>query len=404
MKYFLTRHAIFDRDKKVLGYEISFRTSLDSMYGKIPKDDQQTSNVLTDIFLSLGLDKVTDGKKAFVRFSRNMLIGQFAAMFSKDKIAIEIGSDIKVDAQVISACEDLKNSGYMLVLDDYSLQINYEKLLPITQMVKVDVQKVGEFLCKTIVRKLQPKGIQCLLKNVENQQLFNKSFSMDYDFFQGDFFSKPTELDKKDVPVHKINFMQMLKEINQPEIDFDKIENIIKHDVSLTYKLLRMINSSAFGIKNEVKSIKQALVLLGQIEVKKWITLIILSNIGDDKPDELMKKTLLRAKLLEVVASLAGLGQDASDLFLVGMFSLIDAMINQPLESILEGLPLDNDIKNTLLGNESRFQKIYQLVLSYEKGDWTKVGELSKDMKLEEDQLPGFYKQSVEWVNSVAID
>jgi len=403
MKYFLTRHAILDRDKKVQGYEISFRTSLDKMYEKMPKDDQQTSKVLTDIFLSLGLDKVTDGKRAFVRFSRNMLISEFAKMFPKDKIAIEIGPAIKPDAKIINACKDLKESGYMLVLDDYSFQPDYMNLLPLAHMIKVDAQKIGEFIRKTIVRKLQPNGIQCLVKNVENQQLFYKSFPMGYDFFQGDFFSKPAKLDKKDVPVHKINFMQMLKEINQPELDFNKIENIIKRDVSLTYKLLRMINSSAFGIKNEVKSIKQALVILGQIEVKKWITLIILSNIGDDKPDALMKKALLRAKLLEIVAPVAGLGQDAPNLFLVGMFSLMDAMMNQPLESILEGLPLDNDIKNTLLGNESRYQKIYQLTLSYEKGDWTKVGELSKEMKLEEDQLPDYYKQSVEWVNSVAI-
>ena len=403
MEHLLTRHAIFDREQKVYAYELAFDTPFDAVYKSTLKEDQKTSKVLTDSFFSLGLDKVTDGKRAFVQFSKNLLVSEFTKMFPKDAIAIQIPVDLKPDSRVVAACKDLKSEGYMIVLDDYAFQTDFMNILPFAYMVKVDAKKIGEYIRKTIVTKLQPRGIKCALKNVNDQQSYYKSFPMGYDYFQGSFFSKPSVVDKKDVPVYKFNFMEMIKQINQPEVDFGKIEDIIKHDVSLTYKLLRMINSSAFGMKNEVKSIKQALVLLGALEVKKWLTLVVLSNIGNDKPDELMKKALLRAKFLELVAPLAGLSENASDLFLTGMFSLMDAMMDQSIESLLDGLPLGESVKNVLLGNDSPYQTPMKLVLDYEKANWTEVKSLAQQMNIPQDKLPLLFKQAVNWVNQISI-
>jgi len=403
MDHFITRHAIFDRDSKVYAYEISFRTDLEKLAQNKPKEDQKASKVLTESFFSMGIESITDGKPAFVRFTQNLIISEFALMFPKELITIIIGEEVTATDKVIAAVKELKDNGYLLVLDDFSFNQNTAKLTPYAHMVIIDGDKVGDFIRKSIVKRLQPQGMKCLIKNIESQDAFYKAFPQDFDYFQGNFFSKPALVEKKDVPVSKFNFLEMLKEITQPQFDFNKIETIVKRDVSLTFKLLKMINSSAYGIKNEVKSIKQALVLLGANEVKKWVTLVILSNIGDDKPDELMKKALVRAKFLELISPAAGLSNEASDIFLVGMFSLMDTLMGQPLDSILSGLPLSEEIKNTLLGEESPYKNIYQLVLSYEDGDWDKVKTLAVEAQIEEDPLPEQYKTAIEWVNKIAI-
>ncbi len=403
MDHFLTRHAIFDRESKVYAYEISFRSDLEELAQKKPKEDQKASKVLTESFFTLGIESITDGKPAFVRFTQNLIISEFALMFPKELIAVIIGEEVAASGKVIEAVKELKNNDYMIVLNDFSFNQNSAKLTPYADMVIIDTDKVGDFIKKSIIKRLQPQGIKCLVKNIESQALFYKAFPQGFDYFQGNFFSKPVLVEKKDVPVSKFNFLEMLKEITQPEFDFNKIENIVKRDVSLTFKLLKMINSSAYGIKNEVKSIKQALVLLGANEVKKWVTLVILSNIGDDKPDELMKKALVRAKFLELISPAAGFANEASDIFLVGMFSLMDTLMGQPLESILAGLPLAAEIKNTLLGKDSPYKNIFQMVLSYEEGEWDKVKSLAAEAKIEEDPLPAHYKTSIEWVNQIAI-
>jgi EAL and modified HD-GYP domain-containing signal transduction protein len=403
MDHFLTRHAIFDRESKVYAYEVSFRSDLENLAQKRPKEDQKASKVLTESFFTLGIDSITSGKRAFVRFTKNLLISEFALMFPKESIAVIIGDEIPAEGKIIAAVKDLKENGYLLVLDNFSFNQNSAKLTPFADMVIIDNDKTGDFIKKSIVKRLQPQGIKCIIKNVETQAAYYKVFPQGFDYFQGDFFSKPALVEKKDVPVSKFNFLEMLKEITRPEFDFNKIENIVKRDVSLTFKLLKMINSSAYGIKNEVKSIKQALVLLGANEVKKWVTLVILSNIGDDKPDELMKKALVRAKFLELISPAAGFSSEASDIFLVGMFSLMDTLMGQPLDSILGGLPLSDEIKNALLGGESPYKNIFQLVLSYEEGEWDKVKSLAAEAKIEEDPLPAQYKESIEWVNKISL-
>ncbi|MCL4439596.1 MAG: HDOD domain-containing protein [Firmicutes bacterium] len=240
-----------------------------------------------------------------------------------------------------------------------------------------------------------------MAEKVETTEMFKEAFEMGYSYFQGYFFSRPIILTGQDIPGYKINYLQALEEVNRPEMDFDRLEGIIKRDVSLSYKLLKYINSAAFGFRSKIDSIKHALVLLGIQEIKNWVSLIILRGMGEDKPDEITTSSILRAKFGELIAPKVGLQERSSDLFLMGMFSMIDALISRPMTDILDELPIAEDIKRALLGKECRYLDLYELILAYEKGNWEEFSALAARIKLDEAEVPKIYLQSLAWANQV---
>ncbi len=401
MEYFLARQPIFDPKMKVIGYELFSYDGFDNLIPMDTKEDQFTSKVITKSFLLVNTESLTGGKKAFIRFSRNLLVNEIATLLDKDLIAIELSDNIPPDEKVLAACQKFKDSGYLMVLDDFNFQFSQMPFLQFADMVKVDSGKTGSDVKKSVVERLKSKNIKSLMMNVESEEEFKEAVELGYDYFQGNFFRKPFIISGRDIPGYKLTYLQMLKEIHQPEIDFDKLEEIIKRDVSLTYKLLRLINSAAFGIMREIKSIKQALVLLGMREVKKWVALIALSDMGKEKPEELVKNALLRAKFCESLGPLIGLKQQSSDLFLLGMFSLIDAFIDQPFHVIMEDLPLAKEIKMAMVGGESPYTPAYDLTLTYEAGQWREVSKLAAKLNIDEKKLPEIYLASLDWVSEV---
>ncbi|MEJ2637240.1 MAG: HDOD domain-containing protein [Calditrichia bacterium] len=296
MEYFLARQPIFDSKMKVIGYELFSYDGFENLIPMDTKEDQFASKVITKSFLLVNTESLTGGKKAFIRFSQNLIVNEIVTLLDKDLIAIELSDNITPDEKVLAACQKFKDSGYLMVLDDFNFQFSQMPFLQFADMVKVDSGKTGSDMKKSVVERLKSKNIKSLMMNVESEEEFKEAVELGYDYFQGNFFRKPFVISGRDIPGYKLTYLQMLKEIHQPEIDFDKMEEIIKRDVSLTYKLLRLINSAAFGIMREIKSIKQALVLLGMREVKKWVALIALSDMGKEKPEELVKNALLRAK------------------------------------------------------------------------------------------------------------
>jgi len=222
-----------------------------------------------------------------------------------------------------------------------------------------------------------------------------------YSYFQGYFFSKPDTVAGKDIPGFKLNNLQILYEINQPDLDFDQTEEIIKRDVNLSYKLMKFINSSIFGFQKEIQSIKHALVMLGISELKKWVSLITLRNMGEDKPEELAVNSVMRAKFCELLAPVTGLKERKADLFLTGMFSNIDAFIDRPKEEIFNDLPISKDIKEALSGEENNLGTVYNIAVAYEKGNWDRFSKLSAQIDLDEKIVPELYHFTVDWTNQI---
>jgi EAL and modified HD-GYP domain-containing signal transduction protein len=339
-----------------------------------------------------------------VNFTRNLLINEVATIFPRDLLAVEVLENIVPDETVLTACRKLRKAGYLIVLDDFILKPGFEPLVQIADIIKVDFRISGAKDRHTLLRTIGHERIKFLAEKVETKEEFFQAREMGFSYFQGYFFSRPIIIAGKEVPGYKLTYLQILREINQPETDFEELEHIIKRDVSLAYKLLRFINSAAFSFHTKIQSIKQALTLLGMREIKKWVSLIALSGMGDDKPEELAIVSMSRAKFGEILASKVGMKEKNSDFFLTGMFSMIDAFIDQPMADILADLPLAEPIKVALLGGSNIYRDVIELVIAYERGDWDTCTVFIGKLNLNESEIPEIFITSIEWAHKIFRD
>ena len=400
MENFVARQAIFDKNLKVYAYELLFRAGQENVYAATDAD-LATSSVITDSFITIGLESLTRGKRAFINFTKNLLMDETATIIPKDSLVVEILEDIKPDEGIIAACTKLKESGYTLALDDFIFDEVFKPLIELADIIKVDFRLSGMEESRALIEKYGLKRIKFLAEKVETQDEFDQALEMGFTYFQGYFFSKPVIVTSKDIPGYKINHLNIMHEINHPDIDFNKIESIIKQDITISYKLLKFINSAFFGFSSTIQSIKQAIVMMGTNEFRKWVSLIVLKGMGDDKPDELMVISIVRAKFCEFIAGIIGLEKRAPELFFMGMFSVIDTFMGRPMEEILEKLPLEDDIKDALSGNEGRLRDVYELMLANEKGEWDKIFEYADKLGIDKSSIPGLYVKAMESANEI---
>ncbi len=398
MDTFIARQPIFDEKQVVYAYELLFRSGMDNFFNG-DNLDQASSKVIGDSVLIHGFDVLTGGKKAFFNVTRETLIEEYCFMLPKDQTVIEILENIDPDPALLRACERLKAAGYTIALDDFVYDPKYQPFLELASIIKVDFLLSNKEDQRKMAEQFIPKGIQMLAEKVETWEVYQEAKEMGYTYFQGYYFSKPTILTSKDIPSFKLHYLQILQEIHKPELNYGGLEQIIKRELSLSYKLLRYINSAFFCWKVKISSIGHALVLLGETEVKKWASLMTLASMADTKEDELVVQAIIRAKFCESLAPILGLTARSQDLFLMGMFSLVDGIMDQPIELILEKVPLNEDIKAALLGKEGHFGNIYQLVLSYEQGDWAAIPKLNEKLRLGDEHIAQFYIQALEWAN-----
>ncbi len=398
MDVFVARQPIFNRQQQVFAYELLYRVGTDNFYND-PDGDHATSEVIANSFLLFGLESLTGGKRAFINFTENLLKNEVAANLPNNLIAVEILEHVRRNKEIVAACKRLKELGYMLVLDDFVCDSIYEPLMDIVDIIKIDFLGTPPQDRKNLIRKCGDKKVEFLAEKVETIRDFKQALEIGFTYFQGYFFSKPVIISGKDIPANKINYLQLLHEINRPDLDFDRIDNIMRRDVSLSYKLLRYINSAAFGFRNKITSIKHALVMLGIWEIKKWLSLIALKGMVEDKPNEILTSSIIRARFGELIGQKCGLADRSSDMFLVGMFSMIDALVGRPMAKILAELPVSDDIKKALLGEQHRYREIFELTVSYEKGDWKKFSYFASRINLDEKEIPKFYMMSLEWAN-----
>ena len=290
--------------------------------------------------------------------------------------------------------------GYLLALDDFSHDHKFKPLIQLADIIKVDFMVTGTEERKAIIRRIG-KNKKYLAEKVETREDFELALEMGYSYFQGYFFSKPVIIEGKDIPGNKLTYIQLLKELYSKQIDFQQIECIFKRDVSLSYKLLRYINSAIFSFRAEIHSINQALAMLGQKGLRKWLSLVALKGIGEDKPDELIVISVCRAMFCELIAPKVGLANRCSDLFLMGLFSLIDAFLDQPKFAVLTKLPISMEIIDALLGKQSLFNDVYNLVVYYEQGDWENLQATTAKLGLDEAEAAKLYIESLAMANQM---
>ncbi|WP_110954629.1 EAL and HDOD domain-containing protein [Anaerosinus massiliensis] len=400
----VARQPIFDVNLNVFGYELLFRSNnAVNNYTGID-GDQATLDVIANSFLLIGIDVLTNGKKAFINFTANALKNSLPAMLPKETIAVEILENVEPDEELICACENLKKKGYLLILDDFVFAPRFLPLIKIADIIKVDFRSTNRCERQQLIDQMRNYPLKFLAEKVETPEEFQDALRMGYSYFQGYFFCKPCIITGKDLSGYKTSYMRILQEINQPELDLKKVESIIKQDVSLSYKLLKFMNSSAFGFKTKINSLQHALALLGKKELTKWVSLIALKNLVSNKPDELILNSLIRACFAEKLAAKKICPQRTSDAFLMGMFSHLDVLLDRPLSEILEELSLSEEIKRALLEKEqNQFFILYQLIKTYEIGNWKDGLVYIKQLKLHEHDVLKAYRESLIWAHNLIM-
>lgn len=400
MDLFVARQPIFDRHRKVVAYELLFRSGLQNAFGNA--DPTKASRQMLDTtLLGFGLDALIGDKFGYFNATRDVLVNQHWSLLPRERTVIEVLETVEPDAEVVAACQAAKTGGYRLALDDFVFRPDYEALLKLTDVVKVDFLATRGAERQQLAQQFVPRGITMLAEKVENYEEYQAGLDAGYELFQGYFFCKPEMVTGKDVPAVKSNLLRLIQEINRPDVDFDNLERIIKSEVALSVRLLRYLRSAGFGWRHDIESIGQALRVLGESNTRKWASLVALTMIGEDKPAELITTSLVRAQLCEQLGIEANLPDRQSDLFLAGLLSTLDALLDKPMGEILSQLAITDEIRSALSGGDTALGETLQLAVSYDRADWERVAQLAPRMALPAPVLPIAYRHAVEWVNTL---
>jgi len=350
----VARRPILTKDEKVFGYELLFRDGMENYFRS--SDPEAASRSTLDSSLLMGLDVLCDGSRAFINCTRDTLLKDYGTLLPSGQTVVEILQTVEPDDLVMAACQRLKEGGYMIALDDFAVADPRE---PLTD-IKVDVRNTSPEERAAMVKRYGPWRCRMLAEKVETREEFMDAKKAGFVYFQGYFFRKPEIMRAQEIPGNRVNYIEMLQAVSRPELDPREIENAIKGEASLCYRLLRYMNSARLGFANEIHSVRHALSMLGE---------------------------LLSPKIKH----------GETDLFLLGLLSLMDSILEIPMSEVLEKVPIDQENKAVLLGGRSHLRPLYPLSLAQETGDWQHSAELAKSLNLQESEVAGVYWEAMQW-------
>jgi c-di-GMP-related signal transduction protein len=367
---FIGRQPIFDSKLKIAGYELLFRSGEGNAYDGCD-GDKATSHVINNALMEIGLDEVVADVPAYINFTRELIINGVAQLLPADRVVLEILETVKVDQELIDEVEVLVKAGYQIALDDFTYSDEWQPLIKLAHIVKIDVMEHPIDKIREQLKPFEGRKVKLLAEKVETQDEYDQLKAEGFDYFQGYFFSKPVVISHKAMSADNISLIQLIAQLQNPDAEIDEIEKLVSQNISLSYKLLRYINSAAFALENKLASIKQIVVYFGIQRLKNWVCLIALAG-NNNKPAELILTGLIRAKMCELIANETDVVEKES-YFVVGLFSILDALLDQPLPTILENLPLDDSINKALLELEGDMGKALSCSISCEQCVWDKI-------------------------------
>jgi EAL and modified HD-GYP domain-containing signal transduction protein len=368
MDVHVARQPIFDSHQKLFAYKLLIGQASGSGLEE-PNRDRTTSSLLTTAFLTEGIEQIAGSTPCCIRFTENLLLQHVAAAFPKNRLIIDIPADVPASAEVVEACRTLAHQGYIVALDDSICKKERLPLLELANIIKLDCQGSTWGAIERTMHRLAPFNLKFLAEGVESFQELEIAQKLGFNYFQGYFFACPQSLRITEVASNKANLLRLLAEVNKPQFTIASLEQIIAADVAIAYKLLRYINSAFFSLLHQVESIHQAIVYLGEREIRRFVTLMLIAELAVDKPTELVRLSVIRARFCELLAAECRDQEDnASELFLLGLFSLIDALLDAPMALMMEKLPLSDRIKEALMLRQGPFAPFLAAAIAYEKG------------------------------------
>ena len=396
----VARQPIFDRRKKISGYELLFRNQ-EAKYDPGVDGDAATSSVLSNSYFSIGMDSLVGDKKSFINFTESLLVQKYPLLLPNDATVIEILENVNPTEELVAACNEMARKGYSFALDDFTYSPELQPLIDLAKIIKFDFRLSTIEDIQSYLKQIQHrKDLTLLAEKVETYDEFKQAIDMGFDLFQGFFFCKPELVTGKEIPGSQLALLQILAEVNQPNFDIQKLENLIIPDVSLSYKLLRYINSAFFAKAQRIASIQQALVYMGEAEIRRFVSLVAMSNLAKGKPGELIRMACIRGKFCELIGGIIKAPVKPAELFTLGMFSLIDAILDQPMDTVMKSLPLESNIISALVQRKGRLVGYLFLAETYEKAQWDQMQKICTVMNVPQEELPDLYRQACEWSNS----
>ncbi|MCK8059456.1 MULTISPECIES: EAL and HDOD domain-containing protein [unclassified Fusibacter] len=401
MEQFLARQPIFDTKLNVFAYELLYRSDDRFNTSVFFDGNQATSKVITQSMMVTDFSKLVANKMAFINFTDQLILEEIPLLFDKDKLVVEVLEDVPVTDKLIDAIIKFKLMGYTIALDDMVLDGPTEPLMKYADIVKVDFMMTSPMDRLVLTERLKQFSVKLLAEKVETMTDYREAVRLGYHYFQGYFFAKPDLIKTTDIKTISTSYLRLMQELSSESPDYEKLSKVVESDVSLSFKLLKLINSAAFYRSAKIQTISQALVMLGLKELNKWVMLLMLQEVSADKPDELVRTVLIRGKMMEKLAEHLGLKSLADESFLTGLLSLIDIMTNRSLDDVLSELPLDDIIISALKGNINKLGHMLGLVKSYEQTDWTGMYQFCNELSFSEQSLPTVYFESMQWVEEI---
>jgi EAL and modified HD-GYP domain-containing signal transduction protein len=388
---FVARQPIFDRTQNVFGYELLFRDGLENCFRAEP---EAASRSTLDSTLLFGLSTLCGGRRAFVNCTRDVLLKDLLTLLPPDQTVAEILETVEPEDRVIAACKRLKGAGYLIALDDFAPNDPRVSLCDLADILKIDFRATKIEERAGLMRRFGSGKRKMLAEKLETPHEFRQARDMGFTLFQGYFFRRPEIMMAREVPANKLHYLRLLEMVCRAELDLQELEKRIKQETAICYRLLRYLNSPLFGFSLEIKSIRHAMAILGERELRRWIRLVVAVSAAEQKCSELVLTGLARARFCELLSTQL---KSESDLFLMGLLSVMDAILEVQMDVVLEQVPVDREIKAALLGQTGGLRPVYQLMLAQESGEWEQSSQLAEQLHLSDEEVADHWWQALQW-------
>jgi len=367
---FVARQPIYNRQLDLIGYELLYRDH-EKTHADFEDGARASSRLIINTFMGFGLENIVGSNPAFINLTHDFFIDEQPIPMSREQVVLEVNEKILPAPHVLEGLKQLAAKGYTIALDDFVYKPELEPLLKLARIVKIDLGALGRDGIAEQAEICRRYGVKLLAEKVETPSDMEYCKGLGFDYFQGFFFCKPQTVKAKSQPANRGVILQILEKLEDDSIDMLELEKVIIQDVALTYKLLRYLNCATYAMRREINSVREALMLIGVKQVKKWAILLLMSSYDEEKPQELIATAMVRARMCELLAEKQCNKVDPEQAFTVGLFSTLDAIMDSPMEDLLDTISLNSKIKFALLSMEGDLGHILRQTLLYEKGEWS---------------------------------
>lgn len=401
---YVARQAIYNVDKRVFAYELLFRDGDSNCFPDM-SPDEATSSMIANSHLTVGIEDITFNKPAFINFHKDTLLYRFPSTLDPQSVVIEIVETVEVNDELVQACKHIRDLGYQLALDDFDFTPRWEIFLPFVDYIKVEVEEIEKQgpAAVTKIKELNSLGIKIIAEKVETHEQFERFKNMGVKLFQGYFLARPEMIRHRDLNASLTSVTELVSLSNSANFDTKEVTRVIEKDVGLSYKLMRFINNPLINKRQQIESLQHAINYMGHIEIKKFIALLALANMRGEKPTELLIQSLVRARFCSLLSVELELPENPPTSFILGLFSMLDALLDQPMEALVAKLPVGEELRDALCRKniDSTMGLQMRACYAFEEANWDEIDYIALQFDITGERLYMLYYEAMHWAQNM---